>query len=71
LRQRNPKMKIVLGLWDFPGGAVKAQEKVGVNCADAIETAMVQIVSLIEGLAASAAAPTETSADQTISSLSS
>jgi predicted PurR-regulated permease PerM len=71
LRQRNPKMKIVLGLWDFPGGAVRAQEKVGTNCADAIETAMVQIVSLIEGLAASAAAPTETSADQTISSLSS
>lgn len=64
LRQRNPKMKIVLGLWDFPGGVAKAQEKVGVNCADAIEIAVTQIVSLIEGLAASSTP--ETPADQNL-----
>jgi predicted PurR-regulated permease PerM len=65
LRQRNPKMKIVLGLWDFPGGAAKAQERVGLNCADMIGTAMVQIVSQIGGLATSSApAAEETPADR-------
>ncbi|HLJ26189.1 MAG TPA: AI-2E family transporter [Candidatus Angelobacter sp.] len=47
LRQRYPKAKIVLGLWKFPGDVAKAQERVGVNCADMIGTSLVQIVSLI------------------------
>jgi predicted PurR-regulated permease PerM len=47
LRQRCPNVKIVLGLWEFPGGVVKAQERVGLNCADMIGTSLAQIVSLI------------------------
>jgi predicted PurR-regulated permease PerM len=48
LRQRHPKAKIVLGLWEFPGGVTKAQERVGVGCADIIGTSLAQIVSLLE-----------------------
>jgi predicted PurR-regulated permease PerM len=48
LRQRHPKAKIVLGLWEFPGGVAKAQERVGVGCADIIGTSLAQIVSLLE-----------------------
>jgi hypothetical protein len=47
LRQRCPEAKIVLGLWEFPGGAAKAQERVGLSCADMIGTSLAQIVSLI------------------------
>ena len=36
LRQRCPKVKIVLGLWEFPGGVARAQERVGLDCADMI-----------------------------------
>jgi hypothetical protein len=48
LRQKYPKVKIVLGLWEYPGGLVKAQERVGPGCADMIGTSAVQIVSLME-----------------------
>jgi predicted PurR-regulated permease PerM len=48
LRQRHPKAKIVLGLWEFPGGVTKAQERVGLACADIIGTSLAQIVSLLE-----------------------
>jgi predicted PurR-regulated permease PerM len=48
LRQRHPKAKIVLGLWEFPGGVTKAQERVGLGCADIIGTSLAQIVSLLE-----------------------
>jgi predicted PurR-regulated permease PerM len=48
LRQRLPKAKIVLGLWEFPGGLAKAQERVGLGCADMIGTSLAQIVSLME-----------------------
>jgi predicted PurR-regulated permease PerM len=72
LRQRSPKVKIVLGLWDYPGGAAKAQERVGLTSADVIGTAMVQIVSLIGGLAASSApAAEEAPADHKLSRLQS
>jgi predicted PurR-regulated permease PerM len=47
LRQRCPEVKIVLGLWEFPGGVSKAQDKVGLNCADKIGTSLAQIVSWI------------------------
>jgi predicted PurR-regulated permease PerM len=47
LRHRFPKMKIVLGLWGFPGGVAKAQERVGLSCADIIGTSLAQIVSLV------------------------
>jgi len=47
LRQRFPKVKIVLGLWDFPGGVAKAQERVGPSCADTIGTSLGQVVSAV------------------------
>ena len=47
VRQQCPKVKIVLGLWEFPGGVAKAQERVGLSCADMIGTSLAQVVSLI------------------------
>jgi hypothetical protein len=47
LRQRCPKVKIVLGLWEFQGGVAKAQERVGLRCADMIGTSLAQVVCLI------------------------
>lgn len=44
LRARFPELKIMLGLWKFPGGVLKAQARVGAGCADGIAT------SLSEGL---------------------
>jgi predicted PurR-regulated permease PerM len=66
LRQRHPKAKIVLGLWEFPGGVTKAQERVGLGCADVIGTSLAQIVSLLdEGSAV--ASPEESDVKQTAS----
>jgi predicted PurR-regulated permease PerM len=47
LRQRLPNVHIILGLWDFPGGVAKAQERVGVGCTDMVGTSLRQIVSLV------------------------
>jgi hypothetical protein len=47
LRQRCPDVKIILGLWEFPGGVAKAQQRVGPKCADMIGTSLAQVVSLI------------------------
>jgi predicted PurR-regulated permease PerM len=47
LRQRCPHVRIILGLWEFPGGAAKAQQRVGISCADMIGTSLAQVVSLI------------------------
>jgi predicted PurR-regulated permease PerM len=47
LRQRYPNVKIVLGLWEFQGGVAKAQERVGLSCADLIGTSLAQIVSVM------------------------
>ncbi len=44
LRSRFPDLMIVIGLWDFAGGVLKAQERVGSNCGHAVAT------SLAEGL---------------------
>lgn len=44
LRARFPNLTIIIGLWDFAGGVLKAQERVGPNCGDAVAT------SLAEGL---------------------
>jgi len=48
LRQRCPKVKLILGLWAFAGGAEKAQEKMGLNCADAVATSLAQVVSFVD-----------------------
>jgi hypothetical protein len=47
IRQQYPAIKIVLGLWEFPGGVAKAQERVGAGCADLIGTSLAQIVPLM------------------------
>jgi predicted PurR-regulated permease PerM len=47
LRQRFPQVKIVVGLWEFPGGTAKAQQRLGNGCADVIGTSLEQIVSLV------------------------
>jgi hypothetical protein len=44
LRARFPELKIMLGLWKFPGGVPKAQTRVAAGCADGMAT------SLSEGL---------------------
>jgi predicted PurR-regulated permease PerM len=46
LRQQNPNVKIVLGLWGFPGGIAKAQERMGGIWVDVIETSLEQLVTL-------------------------
>jgi predicted PurR-regulated permease PerM len=38
LRARFPELVIIVGLWDFGGGVVKAQERIGTNCANAVAT---------------------------------
>lgn len=48
LRQRCPKAKLILGLWAFPGGVEKAQEKVGLNYADAIATSLAEALAFVD-----------------------
>jgi hypothetical protein len=40
LRSRFPQLPIVLGLWEFAGGELRAQERVGANCANAVATTL-------------------------------
>ena len=47
IRRRWPAVKLVLGLWEFPGGLEKAQERIGSGCSDMIGTSVVQVVSLV------------------------
>ena len=47
IRQQYPAIKIVLGLWEFPGGVAKAQERIGTGCADLVGTSLAQIVPLM------------------------
>jgi predicted PurR-regulated permease PerM len=47
LRARCPGATIVLGLWEFPGGVAKAQERVGTGCTDMIGTSLTLVVPLI------------------------
>lgn len=45
LRQRHPQLKIVLALWNFPGGGVKAQERIGSSCGDLVGTTLTEVIS--------------------------
>jgi len=47
LRQRQPGLKILIGLWNFEGGVPKAQDRVGPGVADMIATTLQQAVSLL------------------------
>jgi predicted PurR-regulated permease PerM len=40
LRARFPELMIVIGLWDLAGGVLKAQERIGAGCADAVATTL-------------------------------
>lgn len=64
LRKRFPQVKILLGMWAIPGGIARAQEKVGLGCADMIGTSLGQIVSLMGGAVPPAGTILESSADQ-------
>lgn len=46
LRERFPSMNIVLGLWAYPGGMAKAQQRVGPHSANSIATSQ-QVIALI------------------------
>lgn len=52
LRARFPNVTVVVGLWGFNGGVIKAQERVGTACTDAVSTtlseAMLQVRRLAE-----------------------
>lgn len=47
LRQRQPNLKILVGLWNFDGGAAKAQDRVGPGIADTVVTTLQQAISLL------------------------
>jgi hypothetical protein len=47
IRQRLPEATIVLGLWQYPGGTAKAQERLRSNSANWVGTSLSQIVALI------------------------
>ncbi len=49
LRQRQPNLKILVGLWNFEGGPAKAQERAGPGVADMFATSLEQAVSLLAG----------------------
>ena len=52
LRARFPNVTVVVGLWGFTGGVIRAQERVGSACTDAVSTtlseAMLQVRRLAE-----------------------
>ncbi len=47
IRLRWPAVKLVLGLWEFPGGLEKARERIGFGCTDKIGTSVTQVVALM------------------------
>jgi AI-2E family transporter len=47
LRERYPDIRIVLGLWAYPGGMAKAQQRAGAHCANSIATSLQQVITLI------------------------
>ena len=51
LRARFPRIAVVVGLWGFAGGVLKAQERVGPSCTDAVCTNLSEAIFQIERLA--------------------
>ena len=52
LRTRFPELKIVVSLWDFVGGVLKAQERVGSNCGDAVATSLSECLLQVRRISA-------------------
>jgi len=48
LRQGGRSIRIILGLWAYPGGLPGAQQRVGSNCTDSIAISLKQVLSLVE-----------------------
>jgi hypothetical protein len=44
LRQRQPELKIMLGLWSFEGGIDKAEDRIGSGCADIVATSLEEAI---------------------------
>jgi predicted PurR-regulated permease PerM len=51
LHVRCPDVSIVVGLWSFAGGVVKAQERIGPSCTDAVSTTLSEALLQIGRLA--------------------
>lgn len=51
LHQKFPDLAIVVGLWGFSGGVLKAQERVGPACTDAVATTLAEALLHIRRLA--------------------
>lgn len=47
LRQHCPNVTLIMGLWEYPRGAARAQERVGITCADFIGTSLEEVVRSI------------------------
>jgi predicted PurR-regulated permease PerM len=47
LRQRQPSLKIFLGLWNFEGGVAKALDRIGPGAADGVVTSLEDAISLV------------------------
>ena len=45
LRQRQPELKILLGLWSFVGGVGKAQDRTGAGYADMVATTLRETIA--------------------------
>lgn len=50
LRARFPELVILVGLWEFAGGVPKAQERVGVNTANAVATNLAEALLQVRAL---------------------
>ncbi len=47
LRQRQPNLKLLVGLWNFDGGPAAAQDRLGSGVADGVVTSLQQMLSFL------------------------
>ena len=67
MRAKFPELRIVVGLWGFTGGVLKAQERVGSGCTDAVATTLGEALLQIRRL--SEAEDADPSEESTLSEL--
>jgi hypothetical protein len=65
LHARFPKLAIIVGLWGFAGGVLKAQERVGAGCTDAACTNFSETFFQIQRLIDSNDAETQGASENT------